>query len=135
MISVQLQHKFYDNIKEVIMDNKQFGEKLKLARKAKGFTQEVLAEKADIDPKHLSRIENGKFFPTFITLNRLLDALDLSLSEIGLTMEKLDINANPLYIKSLQILNSAEDDIQLEFYLESLQHTQKIIKNSFTHAH
>lgn len=42
------------------MNNKNFGKKLRDLRKAKGFTQEVLAEKAEIDEKHLSRIENGK---------------------------------------------------------------------------
>ena len=117
------------------MDNKFFSEKIKAIRKSKGFTQEDLAELINIDAKHLSRIENGKSFPSLSTLKRLLEALNLSITEAGLNLEKLDINANPLYIKSLQILNSAENDIQLEFYLESLQHTQKIIKNSFTRVH
>ncbi len=47
------------------MNNNNFGKKLRILRKAKGFTQEVLAEKAEIDEKHLSRIEYGKYFPTY----------------------------------------------------------------------
>lgn len=54
------------------MNNNDFGKNLRILRKAKGFTQEVLAEKAEIDEKHLSRIENGRYFPTYSTLSRLL---------------------------------------------------------------
>lgn len=108
------------------MNNKIFGEKLRLARRAKGLTQQEVAEMADIDEKHLSRIENGKFFPTFNTLNRLLVALDLSLDETGLDFQKLN-SANPMYIKALQILNSAENDTELGCYLEVLTMTNNII--------
>ena len=48
-----------------------FGENLKLYRKSHNLTQEVLAEKLEITPTHLSRIENGKSFVTV----ELLDAL------------------------------------------------------------
>ena len=41
--------------------NSTFGAKLKELRKAKGLTQQALAEKASIDDKHLCRIENGKY--------------------------------------------------------------------------
>lgn len=108
------------------MNNKFFGEKLRMARKAKGLTQQEVAEMADIDEKHLSRIENGKFFPTFTTLNRLLNALDLPLDETGLDFQKLN-SANPLYIKAIQILNSAENDMQLGCYLDVLMMTNHII--------
>ena len=108
------------------MNNKIFGEKLRLARKAKGLTQQQVAEMADIDEKHLSRIENGKFFPTFNTLNRLLAALDLPLDSTGLEFQKLN-SENPLYIKALQILNSAENDTELGCYLEVLITTNSII--------
>lgn len=114
------------------MNNKIFGEKLRLARKAKNLTQQQVAEMAEIDEKHLSRIENGKFFPSFATLNRLLAALDLPLSETGLEFQKLN-SANPLYIKALQILNSAENDAQLDCYLQSLmatKHTIDVLQNS-----
>lgn len=47
--------------------NSTFGARLKELRKAKGLTQQALAEKANIDDKHLCRIENGKYFPTYST--------------------------------------------------------------------
>lgn len=76
------------------MNNKNFGKKLRDLRKAKGFTQEALAEKAEIDEKHLSRIENGKYFPTYSTLSKLLKALGTSLDETGLELEKIEENKN-----------------------------------------
>ncbi len=111
------------------MNNKDFGKNLRNLRKAKGFTQEVLAEKAEIDEKHLSRIENGKYFPTYSTLSKLLNALDVSLEETGLELENVEENKNQIYIKAIQILNSASNDIELNCYLESLKSTQKNIKS------
>lgn len=40
-----------------------FGRRLKELRKSKGLTQQVLAELAGIDEKHLCRIENGNISP------------------------------------------------------------------------
>lgn len=53
------------NVKEI------FGENLKHYRKLNNITQEELSEKLQVNPSHLSRIENGKSFVTA----ELLDAL------------------------------------------------------------
>ena len=110
------------------MNDNKFGKKLKELRKLKGFTQETLAEKADIDEKHLSRIENGKYFPTYLTLLKLLKALDASIEETGLEFEKIDDNKSPTYLKAVQILNSASSENELIFYLEALKLMQKALK-------
>lgn len=114
------------NKKPVVKDNT-FGKRLKELRKAKGYTQQALAEKAGIDEKHLSRVENGKYFPTHTTLNKLLNALDTSIDEAGLNLEEIKINNNPIMAKALQILNSAKDDEELKCYLDSLKTTQKAL--------
>ncbi len=44
------------------------GKKIKELRKSKGLTQEKLVELANIDNKHLSKIENGIHLPTYKTL-------------------------------------------------------------------
>lgn len=110
------------------MNNNEFGKKLKELRKSKGFTQQALAEKAGIDEKHLSRVENGKYFPSYVTLNKLLNALEVTLSEAGIQLEQAEINKNPLYSKALQILNSAKNDNELTCYIESLKAVQKALK-------
>lgn len=105
-----------------------FGNKLRELRKAKGYTQQALAEKAGIDEKHLSRVENGKYFPTYTTLNKLLTALSVTVEEVGLDLNQIKVNDNPLMAKALQILNSAKDDNELKCYLDSLKATQKALE-------
>lgn len=110
------------------MDNKIFGKNLKFLRKNKGYTQQVLAELVGIDEKHLSRLENGKYFPTYTTLNKLLNALDISIEELGIDIEKMKVNNNPLYTKAMQILNTASNDNELKCYLDALKLTNRALK-------
>lgn len=109
-------------------NNDTFGTRLKNLRKSKGLTQQALAEKANIDDKHLCRIENNKHFPTHKTLKQILNALDTTLEEAGLDLEQIKINTNPIMTKAIQILNSAKDENELNCYLEALKTTQKAIE-------
>lgn len=110
------------------MNNTEFGKRLRELRKSKGYTQQVLAEKAEVDEKHLSRIENGKYFPSYETLTKLLSALGVTLYEVGIELEQVETNKNPLHYKALQILNSAKNDNELSCYLEGLKSIQKALK-------
>jgi transcriptional regulator with XRE-family HTH domain len=56
------------------------GARLRELRKAKGLTQDKLAELVDIEQKHVSRIELGKSYPTIDRLERLADALSVSVA-------------------------------------------------------
>lgn len=96
-----------------------FGKKLKQIRKSKGLTQEKLAELAGVHEKHISKLETGVYFPTYTTLSKVLNALDLSIEDAGLDFEKVSVNDNPFYIKSIQILNNATAP-ELEFYYNLL---------------
>jgi transcriptional regulator with XRE-family HTH domain len=63
--------------------SKKVGEKIKQLRKDKGLTQEKLAELAKVDPKTIIEIENGnRKNPTFKTINKIANALRMSLKEI-----------------------------------------------------
>lgn len=110
------------------MSNNEFGKRLKELRKSKGYTQQTLAEKAEIDEKHLSRVENGKYFPSFATLNKLLSALGVTLDEVGIELDQAEVKQNPLYSKALQILNSAKDDNELACYIDGLKAIQKSLR-------
>lgn len=105
----------YDNV---------FGKKLQQIRKSKGLTQERLAELAGVHEKHISKLELGTYKPSFKTLNKVLNALDLKIEEVGLNLEKVSANDNPFYIKSVQILNNATEQ-ELEFYYGLLKQGQK----------
>ncbi|MBQ8167866.1 helix-turn-helix transcriptional regulator [bacterium] len=61
---------------------KAFGEKLKRLRKARGYTQEQLAELIEIDPRNLSRIEVGTSFVKGETLAKILKTLDVTTEQL-----------------------------------------------------
>lgn len=61
---------------------KAFGEKVKRLRQKRKLTQEQLAEKIDISPRNLSKIEVGNCFVKAETLEKLLVALDVSAEEL-----------------------------------------------------
>jgi transcriptional regulator with XRE-family HTH domain len=61
---------------------RKLGARLKEIRKARGLTQEALAEKVDLSPQYLSRLEGGHQSPSIETMARLAEALDLELFEL-----------------------------------------------------
>jgi len=58
------------------------GARIKELRKARRLTQEQLSEKINIDPKHLSRIEVGKSYPSLDTLERIARELGVEIKEL-----------------------------------------------------
>ena len=105
-----------------------FGQKLKQIRKAKNLTQAQLAELAGANEKHISKIETGVYFTTYSTLTKILQALELSIEDVGLSLEHVTSNDSPFYMKSLQILNSATSEQELEYYYGLLKQGQKGIE-------
>ena len=57
------------------------GKRLRELRKRKGINQEKLAELINVDPTTISNIENGKNYPSLVTLENLLDVLNSSFME------------------------------------------------------
>lgn len=55
-----------------------FGKNLKEKRQEKGFTQERLAELADVDRTYIYRLENNKRFPSLAVLLQLANAFGLT---------------------------------------------------------
>ena len=65
------------------MDEKKLiGRRIKELRRRKGFSQEQLAEKADINSKYLSRMERGTENPTLDMLIKLSNALEVEMWEM-----------------------------------------------------
>ena len=84
------------------MAKSSFGQKLKQIRKAKNLTQEALAELAGINEKHISKIETGVYFPTYNTLNKILNALNLKVEDVGLDLSSLKTNRSEEHTSELQ---------------------------------
>ncbi len=66
-----------------------FANALKRLRKAKGLTQESLAQRAGVDYKYLQKLEGSNpSSPTLATMKKLSDGLGVSLVELVMLLEK-----------------------------------------------
>ena len=59
-----------------------FGENVRNAREERAWTQEKLADRADVDQTFISGIERGARNPTVITISKLAKALGVSAAEL-----------------------------------------------------
>jgi len=68
---------------EILMSlNKMVGAQIRLQRKAKGFTQEQLAEKCNLSVHHISGIERGLHAPSLQTVEHIASVLNIPVYEI-----------------------------------------------------
>ena len=61
---------------------KDLGRKIQTLRKERKMTQECLAELVGIDPKNISRIENGNNYPSPENLSAIAQALNVEIYEL-----------------------------------------------------
>ncbi len=65
-----------------------FAKALKMLRKAKGLTQESLAQRAGVDYKYLQKLEGSNpSSPTLATMEKLSEGLGVSLVELIILIE------------------------------------------------
>jgi transcriptional regulator with XRE-family HTH domain len=57
------------------------GARIKEMRKFCGLSQQQLAEKIGVEPRHMSRIEVGKNYPTIDRLEKIAEALNVPLKD------------------------------------------------------
>lgn len=57
------------------------GARIKELRKSRAMSQEQLAEKIDVDPKHLSRIEVGRGYPSLDALENIANVLNVDMKD------------------------------------------------------
>ena len=111
---------------------KEFGRNLRLIRKAKGLTQEKLAEMINLNQRQLTRIENGVSFVSSDVIEKLSIALNIEIKELfdfnikNYSLEKT--GTEPQYrviqsnnVISIQKFNSKD---------ENNKNTEKVINES-----
>lgn len=64
------------------IDYKDIGQRIKMLRIRKKFTQEQLSEMIGVGPSHMSHIESGKTVPSFEVFVAILNALGCSADEL-----------------------------------------------------
>ena len=78
-------------------DKRRFGRHVRSLRRARGMTQEVLADRCGLSADTIRRLEHGGFSPSLDTLRKLCAGLDLLLStlfdsyELGETRKAADL--------------------------------------------
>lgn len=64
------------------MDKRErIGKRIKDLRKSKGYNQSYLSEKLGIETRQLSKLENGHNYPSFETVEKLLEVFDIDFKE------------------------------------------------------
>ena len=96
-----------------------FGKRVKELRKSNGYTQEQIAEKINIEPPNISKMENGLHFPQPDKIEKIADALNVEILELF----------NFGHIKSKQELIKDINSILKELDLKKVELIYKFIYN------
>ena len=59
-----------------------FGQVVRRLRESRQWSQENLAEKADLNRSYVGEVERGKVIPSLNTMDKLATALEISLPEL-----------------------------------------------------
>ncbi|MBV8618157.1 MAG: helix-turn-helix transcriptional regulator [Curvibacter sp.] len=81
-----------------------FGRVLRQRREQAGWSQELLAEKADLNRSYIGELERGQAVPSLITLEKLAAALELSPSYLLAQAERA---AQKLHLTGLELTSIA----------------------------
>lgn len=87
---------------------KRFGRHIRSLRKARGLTQEQLAERAGLAPDTIRRLEHGSFSPSVNTLEKVCVGFNLRMSRLFEGAEYGEDPGPRDLIEALSVLNRAE---------------------------
>lgn len=94
----------------------QLGQRIQAIRKSKRLTQEQFAELIGIDPKNVSKIENGNNYPSPETLTSIARALDVDIYELFVFQEEI-----PIEKMKEKIVNALENEKNVIFLYQALK--------------
>ena len=94
----------------------QLGQRIQTIRKSKRLTQEQFAELIGIDPKNVSKIENGNNYPSPETLTSIAHALDVDIYELFVFQEEI-----PIEKMKEKIVNALENEKNVIFLYQALK--------------
>jgi transcriptional regulator with XRE-family HTH domain len=85
------------------------GRRIRRLREDVGLTLAQLAEKAELSPKHLGELERGRGNPSLSKMEKLVEALDISLAEI-FGCKKSRLPRGKIRIQLYQLIDIASDE-------------------------
>lgn len=93
----------------VITTKKLLGRRIKELRKLRKLSQERLSEGVGIDPKHLSRIEVGRGFPSLDTLEKIAMVLKVEMKDF-FEFDSKETNRKDLKETINKLLKETDED-------------------------
>lgn len=113
------------------------GERIKKVREAKGLSQKEVAINLSMNPSQYSKIENGKVDPQFSSIEKIANALNVSIADIFNSESVFDdINSlNKSTVEKVKLIEQL-DDKQKEsiFTIIDMAISNKKLKNTLTNA-
>ena len=120
--------------KPIYMD---IGEKIKKIREAKGLSQKEVALAVNMDQSQYSKIEKGKTDPTTATLQKITNAIGVSLAEIFAPDDLFkDVDSyDRSLMEKLQLLEQLDEEEKQSIFkiIDSLV-SKKRLKDSLSNA-
>jgi len=93
-------------LSQIFLDKKYIGKKFKEYRKKASYTQDYVAEKADLAEKHYGRLERGICLPALDTFFNIVDILSIPLSEFSIEINEEENSTRDELIKQIYLLNN-----------------------------
>lgn len=90
--------------------DRQFGRHVRSLRRARGLTQEQLAERSTLSPDTIRRLEYGSFSPTHDTLRKLCHGLRVRVSTLFLGLELAERDIPREFTDLVSTMDPAELD-------------------------
>ena len=98
---------------DITNNKKALGQRIRELRQRKGLSQEKLAEMVGMEPPSICYIENGRNYPALQNLEKIINALNTTFSEVFI-FDKYQDSGDLLY-EINRILNENPQKIR-EFY-------------------
>lgn len=96
------------------------GRQVKLHRKAQGFSQEKLAELADMHPTYISNIERGKVSASTYSFYRITKALGIKLGDLFVSLDA-EISDFDDQVAGIVGKIKQMDDVQRGLYISAIK--------------
>ena len=109
---------------DVFSLSEQVGKRIKELREAQNIKQFELAEKLDIEPTNLSKIENGVYLPREDKLRKIASVLNVEIKDL-FDIEHIK-NRKELINSISEIINNLNDN-ELMFYYKVLKSHKELL--------
>jgi len=115
------------NVREI------FAKNLKKIRRKCGFSQEILAEKAEVSTHYISMIELARNFPKSEVIERLANALNIDVYELFLTSCSHNDEIDKLHKSIINVIKetvSASVDASVKTSFKNIVKSEKLKKKN-----